>query len=67
MINIKNDLKNIDWNFVENASLDEGYDFLSAKILQSLDTHAPEKQVTIPARYVIRDPWMMVKVTKGFG
>ena len=59
--NIKADLQLLDWDLLNDKDINDGYDFLVSSINKSLDQFAPLKKVTIPAKYVINEPWM----TKG--
>ena len=58
---IKNDLEQKDWSILNGQDVNESYNILVTSINKSLDKHAPLKKVTIPAKYVINEPWM----TKG--
>ena len=58
---IKTDLEQKDWNVLNGQGVNESYNTLVTSINESLDKHAPLKKVTIPAKYVINEPWM----TKG--
>ena len=45
VININNDLNNIDWAIIDNLDIDDAYDQMVSKILNALNSHAPEKTI----------------------
>ena len=59
--NIKLYLEDNDWRQLEDMDPNEGYNLLTSTISDALDIYAPLKMITIPAKYVITEPWM----TKG--
>ena len=61
IIAIQNDLSGKDWSILENLDVNFGYHFFLEMMTDTIDRHAPLKEVTIPAKKVIHEPWM----TKG--
>ena len=58
---VKQHLAQLDWDFLHELSVHEMYEHIIININQVLDQYAPERDVKIPSKHVIRDPWM----TKG--
>ena len=56
--NITNDLTDINWDFLHNLDVNDAYNSFITKLGIIIDTHAPEKNIKIPARFLVRDPWM---------
>jgi len=56
--NIENELNRTDWNVLLNMSADQGYDCFVNTLTNCLDQYAPEKQVFIKFKHVIRQEWM---------
>jgi hypothetical protein len=56
--NIKSELDNINWDILDTYHLNEAVNFLSTKILITLDLHAPEKTRLISRKNQLRQPWM---------
>ena len=54
-------LSKVDWTELEDKDLNEAYDLFTTKILNIINDISPVKTITIPAKRIIRDPW----VTKG--
>ena len=55
-------LREQDWNYLDNLSVEEAYDSFISVVLNAVNKYAPEKQITIPYKRIIREPWF----TKGF-
>lgn len=58
---IASGLNNIDWSYIERLEINQAYDEFMKHFKNLIDIYAPEKTITIPARYVMREAWM----TKG--
>ena len=52
------------WQQSEDMSVNDGAKFLSDKIVSALDEVAPVRSRRISYKQVIRDPWMIVSLTK---
>ncbi len=60
--NIKNFLMYTKWDFHNEPNANDFFAALNNTIVDALELYAPEKEVVIPAKQVIRENWM----TKGF-
>jgi len=58
---IKTSMMQTDWDYLDQLSANEAYEQFVYKIQSLLDEHAPLKQIIIPSKRIIRDPWL----TKG--
>jgi len=54
-------IRNTEWNVLNNLDINDAYRYFSNTLADIVDQIAPEMEVKIPAKYIIRDPWM----TKG--
>jgi hypothetical protein len=54
-------LQETDWNILDNMSIDDAYTFFIHTLTTILNELAPVREIKIPTKYVIRDPWL----TKG--
>ncbi len=63
--NIKNDLSNIDWNFVEELPVDSAYSSFIDTISHTLDKFAPQKISKIRPNNIIQQPWMTPGLVKS--
>ena len=64
-ININNDLNNIDWAIIDNLDIDDAYNLMVSKILNALNSHAPEKTIKISYKNILRQPWMTSALLKS--
>ncbi len=58
---MKTKLRNYDWNNFESLSVDQCFETIQTVIKNTLEQYAPEKEITISYKHVIKEPWM----TKG--
>ncbi len=58
ILRIKNTLKVVDWNAVNNLNTSEGYDFVINKLVSIMNTVAPEREITLKQSKIIHEPWM---------
>ncbi len=58
---MKTKLRNYDWNNFESLSVDQCFETTQTVIKKTLEQYAPEKEITISYKHVIKEPWM----TKG--
>jgi hypothetical protein len=61
MQNIANVVKETNWQYLENMNTDDAYNEFSNTLNNIINNAAPEKQIKITSKFVIRDPW----VTRG--
>ena len=60
------ELENTDWNAIlNNEQLDACYEAFLLRFNSIIDTHAPIKNVTIPYKAIIREPWMTSGLIKS--
>ena len=62
---INNDLNNIDWAIIGNLDIDDAYDLMVSKILNALNSHAPEKTIQFWYKNILRQPWMTSALLKS--
>jgi len=55
---------NTNWNYLERLNVNEAYDEFSNILLTNLNKLAPLKKVTVPYKYIRRDPWMTKELLK---
>ena len=58
-------LDNTDWTHLYDTDIDQAYMSFSEKLKESIDRFAPEKSVTIPNKFIIRDPWVTKVILKS--
>ena len=58
---VKQHLAQTNWDFLNDISVHDMYEQIICSINEALDRYAPERDIRIPSKHVIRDPW----VTKG--
>ena len=59
---VQEELKNINWHdILENQNASYQFDLFHEKLVESLNTHCPEKEHIVPTKCVIKEPWL----TKG--
>ncbi len=63
--NMKDVLGGKDWTFMGNLSVEDCFDTLNSTVVKILDDLAPEKEVCIPAKHIIREPWMSKGLIKS--
>ena len=51
-------LETINWNYLKSYSIEDAYNDFISKLNELMDMDIQKKRVTIPARYITRDPWM---------
>ena len=59
--NISNKLNEMDWNYLQNLETTQAFTDFTNKLNDIINIYAPEKNVTIQPRFIIREKWM----TKG--
>ena len=62
---IKNDLIQKDWGTLGQLDVNSGYKFFLETITNTIDRHAPLKEIRISANKVIHDPWMTPGLLKS--
>ncbi len=55
---IKANLKDFNWNYLDNLNTNDAYNNFIDRLNSFINEAAPVKTIYIPAKYVIRDPWM---------
>ena len=55
---IKDALRFVDWNAVNDLNASKGYDFVINKIVSIMDVIAPEREISIKPSKLIHEPWM---------
>jgi len=65
LVNIKYALQEKDWQFLEDIDIEESSKQFSRIIQNLFDIHAPLKTITIPAKHLIREPWMSKGLLKS--
>ena len=55
---ISADIKDTDWKFLDNLSVQESFDAFYDTLNKIVDTYAPEKNVSIKPKFIIREDWM---------
>ncbi len=55
---IKNALRLVDWNTVNDLDASDGYSFVVNKIVSIMNTIAPEREINIKPSKMIHEPWM---------
>ncbi len=58
---IQEKLERYDWTVLDIPNTNDAYDIFADKLHDIINTISPEKTIIIPAKKVIREPW----VTKG--
>ena len=56
--NILSTLHEHDWSSLDTLPIHDAFEIFNNTLLMTLDQFAPEKQVTIPYKNIIRDPWV---------
>lgn len=62
---VKNDLTNMNWNFLQDLNTDDSFQFITDTINTSVDKHCPMKTVVIPYTKLIHTPWMTTGLMKS--
>jgi len=62
---IKDSILETDWDSMNSMSTDEAYAYFISKLNETLDTHAPERDIKIPHKQIIRDDWMTPGLQKS--
>jgi len=55
---IQRQLHQMDWSQLDNLPINNAFESFTNILLKTLDTFAPLKDVTIPHKNIIRDPWI---------
>ena len=55
---MKTKLNEYEWNILSNMSVEEGYTHFIKTLTNVIDECAPEKDIIIKKKYIIRDKWM---------
>ena len=63
--NIITSLTNSNWAVLDNMTSEEGYNYFSDILSQVIDKFAPEKEVIIHQKHIIRKPWMLSRLHKS--
>jgi hypothetical protein len=63
--NISNKLYDTNWSSLSDMSVDQGYDLLMNTLTDALNQYAPEKEIQISKRCVIREPWVTSGLLKS--
>ena len=62
---INHELENIDWHtLLKSESVSDNFELFHSKIMQVVDRISPEKNYTIPAKKVIKEPWLTTGLLK---
>ena len=62
---ISNFLRQIDWTYLNNLDANEAYSDLIEKLTNIMDTVTPNKTIKIPAKRIIREPWITRGIIKS--
>ena len=62
---IKENIINVDWNVMDNMNIDDAYEYFVTELTSIIDTYAPLREVTIPAKKVLREAWMTTALLKS--
>ena len=55
---IKNTISIMDWNYMENMSVNQAYESFIQTLNALIDHFAPAKRAVIPAKCVLQEPWI---------
>ena len=56
--NISNELQGTNWECIINLDTNKAYEHFTTIIKNCIEKYSPEKTIEIPAKRIIRDPWM---------
>jgi len=62
---IVNDLETIDWNNTLNLDVNNATEKFIRILQEIISRHAPEREIHIPAKQIIRNPWITPAVMKS--
>ena len=62
---MKTKLNEYEWNILSNMSVEEGYTHLIKTLTNFIDKCAPEKEIIIKKKNIIRDKWMTPGLIKS--
>ena len=63
--NISEHLENTEWTYLTNLQTNEVWESFQSKITEAIELFAPIKTVKIPAKHIIRQPWMTSGILKS--
>ena len=58
IFNIAKDMKKQNWNELQNMNVDDAFSYFAQQLQEKIDKHAPEKLIQVPAKQIIRTPWI---------
>ncbi len=63
--NLQNALRDKDWDYLNNLDTEEAFNSFTSILNELIDEKTPIKYVTIPAKWVIKDPWITPGILKS--
>ncbi len=63
--NINQSLLNTNWDFISEYDVELSFRSFINKLQEIIELHAPEKEITIPAKDIIRTPWITAGLMKS--
>ena len=63
--NISEHLENTEWTYLTNLQTNEAWESFQSKITEAIELFAPIKTVKIPAKHIIKQPWMTSGILKS--
>ena len=62
---LKSSLSLVDWNsFTDENNVDSSFEHFHSILLKQLDENCPEKNLDVPVKHLIREPWLTKGLTK---
>jgi len=65
ILNIKNELNKTKWRLISTMTTVQAYDFFITTLENALNKFAPEREIRITRKNVIREPWMTKGILKS--